>query len=115
MGLAGALPGFLTPMPTAPWAYRNPRALAGAALSSGALCSFFWWFSNGARELEDGSRDLPGSTPPQNPALVMPPPQGGGGEYAAWTPSEIHEQSQQPSRSEGGKEQLVDPWASASN
>ena len=32
--LAGALPGFLTPMPTAPWAYRNPRALAGAGKNS---------------------------------------------------------------------------------
>ena len=34
MGVAGAVPGYLTPHPAAPWAYRNPRALVSGGFTS---------------------------------------------------------------------------------
>lgn len=141
MGVAGALPGFFRPLPTAPWAYRNPRALAGAGLSSAALCSFFWWFSNGSRELPSPADDVaakphPVASPvPARPALIMPPPIDEVAER-----SELYDSmrgptvmpeplmpeppqndwesysSPMPAGTSGnarGKEQLLDPWASA--
>ena len=50
IGVAGAIPGFVRPMPTAPWAYKNPRALVGSGLGSAMLCSFFWMLSAGGLE-----------------------------------------------------------------
>eukprot|EP00316_Scyphosphaera_apsteinii_P009014 CAMPEP_0119307530 /NCGR_PEP_ID=MMETSP1333-20130426/8002_1 /TAXON_ID=418940 /ORGANISM="Scyphosphaera apsteinii, Strain RCC1455" /LENGTH=243 /DNA_ID=CAMNT_0007311093 /DNA_START=31 /DNA_END=762 /DNA_ORIENTATION=- len=50
MGVAGALPAYLMPLPSAPWSYRNGRALAGAGISSALLCSFFWSFSQSSKE-----------------------------------------------------------------
>ena len=50
IGVAGSVPGFVRPLPNAPWAYRNPRALVGSGLGSALLCSFFWLLSNGAGE-----------------------------------------------------------------
>ena len=47
IGVAGAIPGYVQPLASAPWAYRNPRALIGSGLGSAALCSFFWMISSG--------------------------------------------------------------------
>ena len=37
MGVAGAVPGYLQPLPAAPWAYRNPRALISSGFTSCVL------------------------------------------------------------------------------
>ena len=39
IGVAGALPGYLQPLPNAPWAFRNSRALVGGGFGSAMLCS----------------------------------------------------------------------------
>jgi len=79
MGVAGALPGWMTPMPHAPWTYRNNRALVGAGISSALLCSFFYLISSGSREpapqgpvLSPGSGAPAGA--PASPVQTMPLP-----------------------------------------
>jgi len=62
IGVVGAVPGYLTPQPQAPWAFRNPRALVGAGLSSALLCSFFWGLSAGGT-----SRDAPAAAVQDSP------------------------------------------------
>jgi len=50
IGVAGAVPGYVQPLPNAPWAYRNPRALIGGGVGSAMLCSFFWMLSHSGGE-----------------------------------------------------------------
>jgi len=72
IGVAGALPSYATPQANAPWAYRNPRTLVGAAFSSGALCSFFWVLSRGGQPQALPEPAAP--TPPELPASSQLPP-----------------------------------------
>uniref|UniRef100_A0A7S0E8Y0 Mitochondrial import inner membrane translocase subunit TIM22 n=1 Tax=Phaeocystis antarctica TaxID=33657 RepID=A0A7S0E8Y0_9EUKA len=64
IGVAGAIPGFVRPLPTAPWAYKNPRALVGSGLGSAMLCSFFWMLSAGGLERQ------PATAPAAEPAAA---------------------------------------------
>ena len=63
IGVAGGLPGFVRPLPTAPWAYRNPRALVGSGLGSAMLCSFFWMLSAGGLERPPAPERQPAPEP----------------------------------------------------
>ena len=63
IGVAGGLPGFVRPLPTAPWAYRNPRALVGSSLGSAMLCSFFWMLSAGGLERPPAPERQPAAEP----------------------------------------------------
>ena len=129
IGIAGALPGWIAPLPHAPYLYRNNRALAGAGLSSAMLCSFFYFLSGGAREVPavlappaavpSGFAGMP---PPVRsvPALeaedsytmqpAVEPPQP---EFAE-RPDPTYPYAQPPSQAQDagrGCEQLVDKWA----
>uniref|UniRef100_A0A7S0L0E6 Mitochondrial import inner membrane translocase subunit TIM22 n=1 Tax=Coccolithus braarudii TaxID=221442 RepID=A0A7S0L0E6_9EUKA len=81
MGVSGALPSFVQPTSSAPWAYRNPRALAAAGLSSAMMCSFFWSLGSSSRPLPEPAPEVtsPSSTLPvpstQPQRLVFTPPQ----------------------------------------
>jgi hypothetical protein len=125
MGVAGALPGYMTPMPHAPWTYRNNRALAGAGISSALLCSFFYFISSASREPapEGTSLPSPGSGAPAGapayptmPHPVMPQPTMP--EPFSYAPApEWEEPSTQatPDTAGGmmgsfGKEEIVDKW-----
>ena len=63
IGVAGAIPGFVRPLPTAPWAYKNPRALVGSGLGSAMLCSFFWMLSAGGLERQPAPERQPAAEP----------------------------------------------------
>ena len=70
IGIAGGLPGYLTPMPHAPYLYRNTRALAGAGLSSALLCSALPFLFGGGTPREEA----PGAPPVAAPEERVAPP-----------------------------------------
>jgi len=134
IGVGGALPGWMTPLPHAPYLYRNNKALVGAGLSSALLCSFFYFISSGGSR-EPAPADLPSpssaTTPgastagqyrpampqPTMPQPVMPQPvmpQPNADMSAAWPsadPDMSEWQQQQDQMMHGiGKEDLVDKW-----
>uniref|UniRef100_A0A7S4C3Y9 Mitochondrial import inner membrane translocase subunit TIM22 n=1 Tax=Chrysotila carterae TaxID=13221 RepID=A0A7S4C3Y9_CHRCT len=136
MGVAGSIPSYATPVATAPWAYRNPRALAGAGLSSALLCSFFWSIS-GPRESGDGrAAGTPPAEQPRTgmPAQAPPPPSYSGTYQGSRVPRDGYDgtypspgaddstedlqpdSGDDPNENEQlqavpGAEQLSDPWA----
>jgi len=71
VGVGGAIPGYLTPQPQAPWAFRNPRALFGAGLSSALLCSFFWSLSSGSSSSSESPASSPTSPPSEQAAPAL--------------------------------------------
>ena len=136
IGLAGALPGWMTPLPHAPWTYRNNRALVGAGLSSALLCSFFYMLS-AEPSRQELRQPTTGVAPPagQNatpPMLqpVMPPPVGQSAGMDFYQPPPLKGKDYESSLSSGwmphtpesseldeersatfGKEDLIDKWA----
>ena len=79
IGIVGAMPGYLRPLPTAPWAYKNPRALVGNGLGSAMLTSFFWLLSHGGGERQPVPAPAEPATEPTHAvrvpsALAQPAP-----------------------------------------
>lgn len=124
-GVVGALPGYVHPMPQAPWAYRNPRALLGGGLGSGLLCAFFWGLSRVGRETAAPAEEEKAAAPqPPSAPLVRPPaavpqmpkpvetefldaagaPPAAAPDFATFAPP--------PDQQGGDAEALRDPWAS---
>ena len=82
IGIAGGLPGYLTPMPHAPYLYRNTRALAGAGLSSALLCSALPFLFGGGTPREEAPgptsrRRSRGASRPSGGASTRPRERGG--------------------------------------